>query len=182
MNDEERAFVLGVLERREAARATVEERVGLQQDHERIREVIFKYGYYSDLGHWPGLFTIYTEDVVRSLSGTLHESTVGLDELRAHIERRQVAGASSPAGAVGPEVRRRHHIDTEVVKVSDDGIEAWAVALGTVVVTREQGPYATASHEDVYLFTLRKEGGDWRICKQVAVTDNARNPVLHGGG
>ena len=179
MNDDEHQFVLDVLERRERERPTLDERLTLQEDHERIREAIFKYGYYSDLGHWPGLLSIYTEDVVRSLSGTLHETTSGLHELRAHLERRAAAGSSGPAGAVGPEVRRRHHIDTEVVKVSDDGTEAWAVALGTVVVTREQGAYALAAHEDVYLFTLRKEGGQWLISEQVAVTDNARNPVLH---
>jgi hypothetical protein len=179
MNDEERRFVIDVLERRERDGATVEERVARQEDHRHIREVLFKYGYYSDLQHWTGLFGIYTNDVRRSLSGTVHETTEGLDGLRSLVERRTSGTGAAATGSVGPDVRRRHHIDTEVVKVSDDGAQAWAVALGSVVVTREQGDYAIAAHEDVYLFTLRKVDGTWLISEQVAVTDNARNPVLH---
>jgi hypothetical protein len=179
MNDTERQFVIDVLGRRERPRTTVEERLTLTEDHRRVGEVIKKYGYYSDLQHWPGLFAIYTEDVRRSLSGTVHETTEGLDGLRALIERRTSGTDDAATGSVGPDVRRRHHIDTEVVKVSDDGLHAWAVALGTVVVTRERGPYAIASHEDVYLFTLRKADGEWLISEQVAITDNARNTVLH---
>jgi hypothetical protein len=179
MNDEERQFVIDVLERRERDRTTLEERLALHEDHRAIREVIFKYGYYSDLQHWPGLFGIYTDDVRRSLSGTVHETTEGLDGLRALVERRTSGTDAHATGSVGPDVRRRHHIDTEVIKVSDDGMQAWAIALGTVVVTKEQGDYAIAAHEDVYLFTLRKVGGTWLISEQIAVTDNARNPVLH---
>jgi len=179
VNDSERQFVVDVLDRRERPRATVEERLTVAEDHRQIRELIFKYGYYSDLQHWPGLFSIYTEDVRRSLSGTVRETTEGLDGLRALVERRTSGTDNAATGSVGPDVRRRHHIDTEVIKMSDDGMQAWAVALGTVVVTRERGDYAIASHEDVYLFTLRKVDGAWLIAEQVAITDNARNAILH---
>ena len=115
-----------------------------------------------------------------SASGsTVHETTEGLDGLRALVQRRTSGTDTAATGSVGPEVRRRHHIDTEVIKVSDDNTKAWAVALGTVVVTKERGDYARASHEDVYLFTLHKERDEWLISEQVAITDNARNVILH---
>jgi hypothetical protein len=179
VTDEERAFVIEVLGLREAKRESLDERLTLGEDHRELHELACKYAYYSDLQDWPGLLSIYTDDVSRSLSGTVQETVAGLGALEAMLVERTAAGGGGATGLVGAGIRRRHHVDTVVSKVSDDGTSAKAVAMGTVVASRETGAYAAAAHEDIYLFTFRKDQGEWRIAEQVAITDNRRNLVLH---
>lgn len=172
MTDAERAFLLEILARPPARATDLAERVARLEDQAAVREVIAKYGYYADHLEFDLMLDLYTEDVDRELSGTRHERVVGREGLRAIFDAR----APRPDASGQIAVERRHHIDTEVVKISDDGTEAWAVALGQVVaVTQDR----QASHEDTYLFALRKLEGGWKIARQVVVTDNARNPILH---
>jgi ketosteroid isomerase-like protein len=179
VNDDERRFVMEVLARPQAAGSSVEERLAIHEDIEEIRDVVFKYAWYADHLEFDAMLDLYTEDVERILSGTRTERTVGRDELRQVLDRR----APERDAATGQlNVQRSHHIDTEVVKLSPDHSEAWVVALGQVVAVTADGQ---ASHEDTYLFHLRKAHGlrrthgRWRIARQVVVTDNARNPLLH---
>jgi ketosteroid isomerase-like protein len=152
----------------------VQERLAVLEDIEAVREIVYKYGWYADHLEFAKLLDLYADDVERILSGTRHERVVGVDALRQIFDERAPSGDAD--GRL--EVQKTHHIDTDVVKVSQDGNEAWVVALGQVVAVTADGQ---ASHEDIYLFHLRRVGGHWRIARQIVVTDNARNPVLHPG-
>jgi ketosteroid isomerase-like protein len=170
MNDEEHRFVMEVLDRPQATGSTVEERLRIVEDIEAVREVCYKYGWYADNLEFDKMLDLYTEDVERVLSGTRTERVVGREALRQIF-----SGRAPTRDADGQlDVQKTHHIDTDVVKVTGD--DAWMVALGQVVAVTAAGQ---AAHEDVYLFQLRREGGGWRISRQIVVTDNARNPVLH---
>ena len=172
MNDTERAFLLEILARPQASSTDLAQRVALLEDRAALGELIAKYGFYADHLQFDLMLDLYTDDVDRALSGTRNERVIGRQALRQIFDTR----APQPDANGKLPVQRCHHIDTEVVKISDDGSEAWAVALGQVVAVTDD---AQASHEDTYLFAFRKEEGRWRIARQVVVTDNARNPILH---
>ena len=173
MDDLERAFMLDALGRTERRRDSPEERLALEEHRGAVREVVLKYGYYADLQAFAELIDLYTEDVERVLSGSLREVVHGKDELRRVFAER----SNTAVAAGGPVVLKRHHIDSDIIRMSDDGRSADVVALGTVVVLVDD---KQSSHEDIYLFSLRREAATWRIARQVVVTENLHNPLLHG--
>jgi ketosteroid isomerase-like protein len=170
----------GILDRPERPRTDVAERVELQADREAIRTLIVKYGLYSDTRSWPQLVDLYTEDMVRVLDGTLHETVHGRDALATMLASGGTQGSPEQIARRARAARftMRHHIDTEVIRISDDSTEAEAVALGTVVAMARDD-HRQGSHEDIYFFRFRKQADGWRIAWQRVVTDNASNPVLH---
>jgi hypothetical protein len=68
----------------------------------------------------------------------------------------------------------------DVIRVSDDGLTAIAAVQYVLVATRNDGSdgYRRGSHEGSYVFGFRKEGGTWKFCRQLIVTNNAHNPMF----
>ncbi len=164
--------VLGVL-RRPRRRGDPQ----LLDDEAEIRDLIMRYAHLQDLGCFDDFLELCTDDVERVLSGTLDQHAKGREDLRAKLaEPVRVAGL----GAVlePADVRSRHLVTDEVIRVDADGTHAAAVAQFAVALTPRTGEFRHGQHEGTYLFEFRKEGGRWRISRQVVDSNTARNPLM----
>jgi hypothetical protein len=151
--------------------------VRLLDDEAALRDLIMRYAFLQDLGLLDELLELCTDDVERLLCGTLDQHAVGREDLRAKLsEPVAVAGAR---GVLAPaDVRSRHLITDEVIRVSDDGVHAAAIAQFSVVLTPGQGEFRRGQHEGTYVFEFRKDGGQWRLSRQVVDSNTARNPLM----
>jgi hypothetical protein len=78
----------------------------------------------------------------------------------------------------GGERSARHLISTNVVRVSDDGTEAWASAQYSLVLTILDGDhFERGEHEGAYVFGFRKEHGTWKCSKLVVIANSLFNPL-----
>jgi hypothetical protein len=67
----------------------------------------------------------------------------------------------------------------EVIRLGPHRTTATATLHYTLVATRDdERGFARGSHEGSYVFDFRKDGGRWRFCRQVIITDNAYNPMF----
>ena len=157
-------------------------RVALAEDRQAIRDLIMAYGYLEDARRWDEMLSLYTEDIVRVLAGSLVESVQGKPALRARLVTPAMEAASGRPAA-GPEqlarLAVRHLIWGDVVRVAPDRRTATAAVQYTLVATAD-GPdgYRRGSHEGSYVFEFRREDGRWKFCRQVIVTNNAHNPMF----
>ncbi len=183
MNADEIDALLGVVQRAERPRATVEERVQALEDRETIRGLIMAYGYPCDSRRWDELLELYTDDIERILAGTLVERVQGKAALREKLvaptlERRSGEGSAPPPNQLEA-LGLRHLMASDVVRLGDDGVTATAAVQYQMVATAddEQG-FRRGSHEGSYVFEFRKDGGRWRFSRQFIVSDNAHNPMF----
>jgi hypothetical protein len=142
-----------------------------------VRDLIMRYAYLQDLGRFDELLELCTDDVERVLSGTLDQHARGREDLRAKLAE-PVRVAGQDAVLEPADVRSRHLITDEVVRVAADGTHAAAVAQFAVVLTPGQGEFRRGQHEGTYVFEFRKEGGTWRFSRQVIESNTARNPLM----
>lgn len=182
MTDEIGAL-LDVLRLPERKRTTTEERLQAIEDKIAIRELMLAYGYLCDARRWHDLVEHFTEDVERLLGGTLTEHTIGKTELL----QRYLAPALT---AANEEVTLRDNADVEtyglkhlmvddVVRLSDDGDEAWAVARTQLVATSEStAGFQRGAHEASHVFQFRRVGGEWKIARFAVFSNAAHNPLF----
>ena len=169
--------VLDVLRRPRPRPATTDALVRLLEDEAELRDLIMRYAHLQDLGQFDDLLALCTDDVERVLSGTLDQTARGREDLRSKLSE-PVAVAGGRAVLEPADVRSRHLITDEVVRVSEDGAHAAAVAQFAVVLTPGQGEFRHGQHEGTYLFEFRKEHGQWRFARQVIESNTARNPLM----
>jgi ketosteroid isomerase-like protein len=169
--------VLDVLRRPRLRPEGAEARAQLLDDEAEIRDLIMRYAHLQDLGQSDDLLDLCTDDVERVLTGTLDQRATGRDDLRAKLAE-PVAVAGMRAVLAPADVRSRHLITDEVIRVSPDGTRAAAVAQFAVVLTPGQGEFRHGQHEGTYLFELRNEDGRWRVSRQVIDSNTARNPLM----
>jgi ketosteroid isomerase-like protein len=169
--------VLEVLRRPRPRPTTAEGRVQLLADEAEIRDLIMRYAHLQDLGQLDDLLGLCTDDVERVLSGTLDQHARGREDLRAKLAE-PVAVAGVRAVLEPADVRSRHLITDEVVRVAADGTHAAAVAQFAVALTPGHGEFRHGQHEGAYLFEFRKEDGEWRLARQLVESNTARNPLM----
>jgi ketosteroid isomerase-like protein len=169
--------VLAVLRMPRGHPAGADARARLLEDEAEVRDLIMRYAHLQDLGQFDDLLALCTDDVQRVLSGTLDQVARGKEDLRAKLAE-PVAVAGAHAVLAPADVRSRHLITDEVVRVAEDGARAMAVAQFAVVLTPGQGEFAHGQHEGTYLFEFRKEDGEWRFSRQVIDSNTARNPLM----
>jgi hypothetical protein len=183
MEPREWQAIVEILQRPEQPREGLEARVQLLEDRERIRDIIMQYGYYCDAQRYDELFALYVDDVERELSGTLVEKVRGKAALGQLMRSPVLAWKSGSGGPPPPEVIRsyegRHLITGEVIRVSDDGSEAWATAQYSLVKVSGEDPTQVrrGQHEGSYVFSFRKIAGDWKFTRLWVITNNAHNPL-----
>lgn len=174
MTTEHQAELLGVAGRPLFSDGTPERRLGRLEDERAARDVVVRYGYFLDAKRWDDLFALFTDDAVRVVAGSFEQTTNGRAALRALYD--------TPAND-GPEAdQSQHHYASELVRVSQSGDEASVVAYYTVhIVGRRDGRRVRGTHQGVSVFTLRKVDGQYRIVRQVNVSDIAHNPLAPAG-
>lgn len=182
MNHDEVVALLEAATQPERARTTIEDRLELAEDRHVIRDLIMAYGYLEDARRWDDMLALYTDDIERVLAGSLVETIQGKAALRDRLVTPVMATKSGAASASREQVEQlglRHLMFSEVIRVSDDGLAATAAVQYTLVATREDADgFRRGSHEGSYVFDFRKEGGAWRFCRQLIVTNNAHNPMF----
>src|SRR5438477_319788 len=118
--------VLSVVTAPEPPAEGVEARLRRLEDREAIRQVLAAYCYLEDEHRWEQLVDLFTDDVERTLAGTLDETVRGRDALlRAYLAptmRRSAAGGGEPAPAgqlAGISIR--HLLTTDLVRFAPGG-------------------------------------------------------------
>jgi hypothetical protein len=175
--------VLDVLRRPEAARQSLEARVQLIEDKQRIRELVMLYGLFTDAKRYDELFELYADDIERELAGTLTEQVKGKPALLELMRRPQLPRKSGGGDLPPPEAIRaqemRHLTAGEIIRVSDDGTQAWFTSHFMMVKTIDDpvAGFRRGAHEGTYVFTFRKLAGDWKFSRMLVITNNAHNPL-----
>lgn len=168
----------------ERARTTLEEQVQYLSDKIRIQEMINEYAFACDSRAWDVLERLYDEDIERVMKGTLDETVQGRANLiglhaKPALPRREgvVAPPRDLSKIEGLEIR--HLIGTQVVRIADDGADAWALChYQMALVGQEDGDWHHGLHEGTYLFTFSRKTGDWRFTRHQIWTNNAANPMF----
>jgi hypothetical protein len=179
---DEREILMENVLRPERRRTTVEERLQVFEDKERIRDLIMEYAFLCDADMHDELYDRYTDDVERHLGGTLTETVRGKAEVRHRQEnpilQRQPGMPGPPTASQGmrDQIKPRHLMSTAVVKLSDDSTEAWASVYFSLASLRDW-PSGTSRgiHDGGYLFAFRKEAEDWKISKLMVFTEIAHD-------
>lgn len=184
MKDEELDELIAVVRRPERPRDSVADRVALLEDHRAIADLVMLYGWLCDRRSWDDLLELYTDDMVRELRGTLDERVQGKEKLRELYERpvlpRSGGAAGPPPASQIRQYELRHLIHPPVIRVADDGQQATAAAVYSLVATAGDGPsLRRGEHEGAYIFDFRREPEvGWRFCRMVVISENARNPLF----
>ena len=169
---------------RERARTTVEEKVQLLEDKQRIEELINEYGFACDNQGWDMLQEIYDENIEREMTGTLAETVRGRDKL-IELHRNPVLPRAPGMQTVNVGLGRfrnrevRHLISSKVIRVADDNRKAWALAYYQLaVVGQDDDGWQRGEHEGTYIFSFSKATGAWRFTQHLIWTNNAVNPMF----
>ncbi len=169
---------------RERERQGLEDKLDLVIDKQRIIEMINEYAFACDSRQWDVLRELYDENIERVMSGTLNEIVRGRDTLiglhanpalpRAEgvqMEKRDLTKIK------GLEIR--HLIGTQMVRISDDNQNAWALChYQMALVGQENDQWEHGLHEGTYLFSFSKASGAWRFTRHLIWTNNAANPMF----
>lgn len=186
MRDAEIDQLIDVVLTPEAPRATLDDRLTLQEDHRRIADLVMLYGWLCDRRRWDELLTYYTDDFERVLSGTLNERASGKETLRELYFRpvlpRDGGDGPPPADQINT-YELRHLIHPPVVRVADDNHTAVVAAVYSLVATSGDGAnLRRGEHEGGYIFGMRKEPDvGWRFSSMTVISENARNPLFSAG-
>jgi hypothetical protein len=179
---EELDLLLEVVRRPDFTGRTLDDRIAALEDRDAIRELIMAYGYLEDERRWDDMLELYTDDIERVLAGSLMETLRGKAALRDRLVNPVMQAKSGVAAASRGQVEQlglRHLMAAEVIRLGPDRTTATATLHYTLVATRDDASgFARGSHEGSYVFDFRKDGGQWRFCRQVIITDNAYNPMF----
>ena len=170
--------------RHERQRMTLEEKLQLVIDKQRIVEMINEYAFACDSRQWDVLEELYDEDIERVMSGTLNETVRGRDML--------IGLHANPAlpRAEGVEMEKRdltkikgleirHLIGTQMVRISNDNRKAWALChYQMALVGQTNDAWEHGLHEGTYLFSFSKATGSWKFTQHLIWTNNAANPMF----
>lgn len=170
--------------REERPRASLEERIQLLEDRQLIQAMIDEYGFCCDARWWDRLQELYAEGIEREIMGTLAETVRGREQL-IELHRNPVLPRAAGIDTVRVDLTRfqdreiRHLISTRIVRVSDDGQAAWALAYYQMaVVGREDGVWKRGEHDGTYVFTFTKATGRWQFSQHLVWSNNAVNPMF----
>jgi hypothetical protein len=170
--------------RHERARMTLEEKLQLVIDKQRIVEMINEYAFACDSRQWDVLEELYDENIERVMSGTLNETVRGRDTL--------IGLHANPAlpRAEGVEMEKRdltkikgleirHLLGTQMTRISDDNQKAWALChYQMALVGQTDDIWESGLHEGTYLFSFSKASGSWKFTQHLIWTNNAANPMF----
>ena len=149
------------------------ERIVRLEAKEAILDVLMQYAHLCDAYDWDGVLSLCTDDIERILGGTLEETVQGKEALRDRYLKPSLKRASD--GATVPSLaadKVYHMIATPVVRISDDGNEAWSAQYYAVVSIKDSGDdFGRGVHEGTSIFTYVKQGESWKIRKMVLVSD-----------
>ncbi|HEX6311231.1 MAG TPA: nuclear transport factor 2 family protein, partial [Acidimicrobiia bacterium] len=141
-------------------------RLAAAEDRAAIRDLIMRYGYLEDARRWDDMLDLYTDDIERVLAGSLVETIRGKAALRERLVSPVMeakSGAAAASRARVEQLRLRHLMTGEVIRVAGDGTEATAAVQYVLVATREdEHGFRKGSHEGSYRFDFRKEHGRWK--------------------
>ena len=184
MTDQELEELLAVRALREPELHSEAERLRALEDKAQIRDLIMEYGYLCDARRWSELLALYTDDIERTLGGTLTEHVKGKQALRAKLEsptleRKLDDDAAAPPADHLLTLQFRHLMASEIIRLQGDGNEATACVQYSLVATRDTAAMPNrGAHEGSYVFRFRRVDGRWLFCEQRIFSDNARNPMF----
>lgn len=167
----------------EAPRTTLEAKVDLIADKQRVTEMMHEYAFGCDSRAWDVLERLYDENIERTMKGTLDEHVKG----RENLINLHKTPALPRAEGVEMEKRDftkikgleiRHLIGTLMTRISDDNKKAWALChYQMALVGQENDGWISGLHEGTYLFSLVKTDR-WRFTEHLIWTNNAANPMF----
>jgi 3-phenylpropionate/cinnamic acid dioxygenase small subunit len=177
VSESDRLEVINMVER---PPKTAEERITRLADKEAILDILMRYSHYCDTAQWDSVLDLYTDDVERVLTGTLEERVRGKEVLRKlylqPVLPRKADG--KPSGQTSG-LKIRHFIGTPIVRLSEDGREAFLTSYFTLFASKETPEaFLRSGHEGTYIFSFVKQGEAWKIRKMVVETEIAHDPLF----
>ncbi len=177
-------LVLDVVRVQEPPVTTVEERIERIEQRQNVHDLLVTYCVYEDQKRWNDAASLFTENCVRVMAGTLDQVSEGrsalLEASGVPLKRsdpRWGEGAPSHLLADSP---FKHLVCTEMIKLGPQNETARLVAYCDVVVTRGMGAdFQRGVHEAAYYIELVHNNADgWLIDLLVILTDHAANPLF----
>ncbi|HTJ62475.1 MAG TPA: nuclear transport factor 2 family protein [Alphaproteobacteria bacterium] len=170
--------------RHERHRQTLEDKLQLVIDKQRIVEMINEYAFACDSRQWDVLEELYDENIERVMTGTLNETVQGrsnLISLHANPALPRAEGVEMEKRDLtkikGLEIR--HLVATQMTRISNDNEKAWALChYQMALVGQENDAWEHGLHEGTYLFSFAKTDGEWRFTQHLIWTNNAANPMF----
>jgi hypothetical protein len=171
----------------ERHRMTLEEKLQLVIDKQRIVEMINEYAFACDSRQWDVLQELYDEGIERVMSGTLNATVRGRDTLIGLLANPALPRAE---GVEGVETEKRdlneidgleirHLIATQLVRIGNDNRKAWALChYQMALVGQTNDVWEHGLHEGTYLFSFAKTDGVWKFTQHLIWTNNAANPMF----
>lgn len=174
--------LLSVVRAPDATADTAEERLGLMEDRWAVRDLLHRYGYLCDAGAWDELLECYTDDIERTLGGTLSEYVVGKEVLRERYFTPAFGSSTGTELADAAQLQPyvfRHMIIGDLIRIDPNRTRATAAARGQLSATADDADgHRRGVHDASYVFHFRKESGTWKIEKLWVYSQGAHNPLF----
>jgi hypothetical protein len=137
--------------------STLESRLTVLEDTQKIERLIRAYGYYFDKGLWHETTTLFSDDAVVEIAQR------GVFRGKASVERLYIQLFGRGKECLGEGKLNNHLILQPIITVSPDGKTATGRAriLGQIAVREGDA----LLQEGVYNFEYKKDGGIWKISK-----------------
>lgn len=179
MKDKLNPTQLEVLYFQEKPPKTLEERLDRVESKVAIMTIVNMYSQSHDLQDWDLFMNYVTDDIVRTITGSVHSQETGKKNLEAVYKRGQRMTRPDGTQVVyDPTIRRKHMVVTPVAKISDDGKMAWYSGYTSLASTKEtpQG-HVRSQHEALILLTFVREGGQWKVKRMNLNTELGHDPL-----
>jgi hypothetical protein len=170
---------LEIVNRKENIPENLADRITRLEAKEEVLNLQMQYRHFTDAHDWEGVLSLCTDDIERIIGGTLDEELHGKEALREWYRNPSLKRASDGANVPSFAVDKNYHlVFTPVVRISEDGNQAWSTEYYSVVSIKDETSGAVrGANEGASIFTYVKQNGEWKIKKMVLITNLAHNPI-----
>ena len=138
--------------------ANNDNKLNIHQDYTEITQLIMKWGYYRDQGHW------------EKLSNTFHpEGTIAVTWYSGPFSG--FVAASKKMTTADSGIKSKHSIDTPIIEVSSN--KAVSVANVRILLRSPTAGLDLISYARFHDL-LEKRDGEWKVVKRVAIYEKDR--------
>jgi hypothetical protein len=154
-----------------------------------IEDILARYAILCDAGvkdirAFDEVLDLCTDDIVKIHGGTLDQRFEGKEVVWKSFQnlvlKRKDGRLSKPLESKPGPPRYsavRHMMTPPVIRISDDGKEAWAVLYFALASSQDTGTGLLRNvHEGDYIFTFVKQGEEWKVKKWVILSEIGYDP------
>jgi hypothetical protein len=178
-------LVLDVVRESESPAKSVAETIERSEHKTAIHNVLASYCYFRDEHQWGDAAAQFSKDCEWSFTGSLSQTVHGREEMLATsgapLQRTDPTFGRGATREDWDELKYKHLVATEIIKLDRGNRTARVVAYCQVVATRGVGEkFERGAHEATYYIDFeRGDGSGWLMKRMITLTDNAHNPLFN---